>query len=210
MNTHILWGNADTPLSSVFNDVYFSADDGLAESRYVFCDGNHLTERFATARRFVIGETGFGTGLNAATAHMLWQRTAPSGAAYAYYSVEKYPLSQNDRERSLSRWPELADFVGTLPAQIHLLIGDAAARLPDIPEPVDAWFLDGFAPAKNPDMWSADVFAAIASRSRAGTTFATFTAAAAVREGLRAVGFEVEKIKGFGRKRHMLRGVFAP
>ena len=210
MNAPLSWRDHDTPVSTVFDDVYFSADDGLAESRYVFCDGNSLAARFATATRFVIGETGFGTGLNAAVMHALWQQTAPPGATYAYYSVEKYPLSPAERLRALGRWPELAAASHTLPAQVQLLIGDAATCLPQIPEPVDAWFLDGFAPAKNPDMWSAAVFAAIASRSRPGTTFATFTAARAVREGLQTVGFQVEKIKGFGRKRHMLRGVFAP
>jgi len=209
MNTPVLWRDG-MPVSPVFNDVYFSADDGLAESRYVFCDGNHLSERFAVARRFVIGETGFGTGLNAAAAFELWQRTAPKGAELVYYSVEKHPLAAADCAQALARWPELTPFAAASRAAVRLLTGDAADCLPQIPEPVDAWFLDGFAPAKNPDMWSAAVFAAVASRSRAGTTFATFTAAGAVREGLKTAGFQVEKIKGFGRKRHMLRGVFAP
>jgi tRNA 5-methylaminomethyl-2-thiouridine biosynthesis bifunctional protein len=210
MTPPLLWRDDGTLVSEQFGDVYFAAEDGLAESRYVFCDGNDLAARFATAQRFVIGETGFGTGLNAAAAFELWQRTAPAGAEFVYYSVEKYPLSADDRLRALSRWPELAAAAHAMEPHIRLLIGDAATLLPTLPEPAGAWFLDGFAPVKNPDMWSPAVLAAVAQQSHLGTTFATFTAASAVREGLRQVGFTVTRVKGFGRKRHMLRGVFTP
>ncbi len=222
------WDGDGQPRSAAFGDVYFSRHNGLEETRYVFLTHNHLAERWAALQpgtTFTVAETGFGTGLNFLAAWQLWERTAPEGTRLQMISVEKYPLSPADLDQSLALWPELAGYAEALrqayplpTAGFHrltfaagrvsltLLLGDAAERFSQLHARVDAWFLDGFAPARNPQMWSDALFAQIARLSRAGTTFATFTAAGLVRRGLQAQGFDVEKVPGFGRKREMLRG----
>jgi len=216
------------PYSRRFGDVYFSRDSGLGETRHVFLDGNRLTGRWMRlpgAARFAIGETGFGTGLNFCAAWELWTRAAPTDAILHYVSVERFPLAPAELARALAQWPELDRFARELAAQyvepapgwhrfhfasgrvmLTLGIGDAAERLAELAGRCDAWFLDGFAPAKNPEMWSDAVLRAIAGRSFSGATFATYTAAGAVRRGLEGAGFGVEKRAGFGRKREMLAG----
>jgi tRNA 5-methylaminomethyl-2-thiouridine biosynthesis bifunctional protein len=201
---------------------------GLDETRHVFLAGNALGERWtalAPFAQFVIGETGFGTGLNFVCAWQLWERAAPPTARLHFVSVERYPLAAPDIARALALWPELAPHVAALLGQwtdllpgwhrfafadgrVHLtiIVADIRAALPRIHATVDAWFLDGFAPAKNPDMWHPGVLVDVARLSRAGTTCATYTVAGDVRRGLEAAGFEVEKRPGFGTKREMLRG----
>ena len=217
------------PFSSRFGDVYFSTDSGLDETRHVFLQGNRLAERFATlsaGESFCIGETGFGTGLNFLCAWQLFLKTAPAGSSLDFFSVEKFPLSKEDLRAALALWPELNAQAELLQASWHrrvpgwnrwsfadgrirltLAISDVAEALPQLPVAgVDAWFLDGFSPAKNPEMWSAEVLADIARASRAGATLATYTSAGWVRRGLQHAGFEVERAPGFGRKREMVRG----
>jgi tRNA 5-methylaminomethyl-2-thiouridine biosynthesis bifunctional protein len=217
------------PVSRRFGDVYFSRDSGLEETRHVFLDGNGLRERWAALApqgRFTIGETGFGTALNFAAAWALWDEVAPPDARLRYVSVERDPLSPADIARTLGMWPGLARYREALLAQwadpppgwhrfvfaggrviLTLLVGDVRAVLPRSDARVDAWFLDGFAPAKNPEMWEPGVLTAIARCSLPGATCATYTVAGEIRRGLEAVGFAVEKTPGFGRKREMLRGV---
>ncbi len=223
---NIEWQDS-TPFASDYDDPYFSRQDGMAESRYVFLDGNRLAERFAAlqpGQYFVIGETGFGTGLNCLLAAQQFLAMAPSGARLHLVSVEKHPLRKEDLQTALTHWPELGDLALTLLAeypaptpglhrlQLHpsitltLLYGEAEQLWPMFNHPVDAWFLDGFAPACNPDMWQPALFAELARLSRPGTTLATFTAAGFVRRGLQEAGFTMEKRKGFGHKRHMLTG----
>ena len=216
------------PVSRRFGDVYFSRDSGLEETRHVFLAGNGLRERWAALAphgRFTIGETGFGTGLNFAAAWALWDEVAPPGARLRYVSVERHPLPPADISRTLGLWPELARHREALLAQwtevaagwqrfvfgggrviLTLLAGDVRAVLPRLDGHMDAWFLDGFAPGKNPEMWQAEVLAEVARRSASGATCATYTVAGEVRRGLEAAGFAVEKTPGFGRKREMLRG----
>ena len=222
------------PVSRRFGDVYFSRDSGVAETRHVFLDGNNLRERWgrlAPLDQFCVGETGFGTGLNFACAWQLWDIVAPSTARLHFLSLERYPLSAPDIARTLGTWPELATYRDALLRQwgdfapgwhrlvlangrvlLTLVIGDVQDVLAQIDAVIDAWFLDGFAPAKNPDMWRAGVLATVARLSRPGATCATYTVATAVRSALQAAGFAVEKRKGFGQKREMLRGtlVHAP
>ena len=217
------------PVSRRFGDVYFSRDSGLEETRHVFLEGNGLRARWAALPahgRFTIGETGFGTGLNFAAAWALWDEVAPPDARLRYVSVERDPLAATDISRTLGLWPALARYREALLAQwtevapgwhrfvfgggrvlLTLLAGDVRAVLPRLDGRVDAWFLDGFAPAKNPEMWRADVLAEVARLSAPGATCATYTVAGEVRRGLEAAGFAVEKTPGFGRKREMLRGV---
>ena len=225
-----------TPVSRDFDDVYFSNDNGLEETRYVFLDGNQLNARFPTHPRslFVVAESGFGTGLNFLT---LWQMFDQFHAAHPdatlqrlhFISFEKFPLTAHDLRLAHQHWPELAPWAEQLQAQwpphlggCHRLlldggrvtldlwlgdINDLTDKLDDsMNQKVDAWFLDGFAPAKNPDIWSQHLFNAMARLARPGATLATFTSAGFVRRGLQEAGFTMQKTKGFGRKREMLVG----
>lgn len=215
------------PASTEFEDIYFNRAGGVAETRHVFLDANHLEQRFAEQHRtpFVVAETGFGTGLNFLCCRQLWLQKAPSGRQLHFISCEKFPLSPEDLTRALSAFPEFSEGARqllrgypqpvagayTLPFDggrilLTLLLGDALDTLPRLDARVDAWFLDGFAPARNPELWNEQLFNQIARLSRPGTTFATFTAAGAVRRGLQAAGFEVSKRPGFGHKREMLNG----
>ncbi|WP_111412978.1 bifunctional tRNA (5-methylaminomethyl-2-thiouridine)(34)-methyltransferase MnmD/FAD-dependent 5-carboxymethylaminomethyl-2-thiouridine(34) oxidoreductase MnmC [Billgrantia lactosivorans] len=218
------------PRSTRFDDVYFSRHDGRAETEHVFLAGNDLPRRFAAwtcARPFTIAETGFGTGLNMLCAWACFDAHAPPGARLHLVSTERYPLSRDDLARALTAWPDLAPRAERLVRQwpepvagVHRLwldarvtldlhYGDAAERLALLEGQVDAWFLDGFAPARNPEMWRPELFAAMAARSRPGASFATFTCAGAVKRGLAAAGFAWRKVPGYGRKREMLAGEIA-
>ncbi len=222
------WRNGQ-PYSQTFNDIYFSTDDGLEETNQVFIAQNQLETRFKSLQdtTFTIIETGFGTGLNFLVTSALWLAHAPPHAQLYFYSIEKYPLKLADLSRVHALWPqfsaiscELLNQYETLKSgtnhfsiaggriQLALQVDDVALALPQLTKKADAWFLDGFAPAKNTEMWTADVFAQIALLSQTNTTFATFTSAGIVRRGLQAVGFKVEKQAGFGKKREMLRGTF--
>lgn len=214
--------------SERFQDVYFSREDGLAESRHVFLDGNDLPAAWKDKPLFRIGETGFGTGLNFLAAWKMFAQTASPGQALSFHSVEKHPLLRSEIEAALLPWKEdLGDFLQSflalypenpkenlieiLPSpnvRLRILIGDASEEIPHFDSPMDSWFLDGFTPSKNPDMWSEPVFSALAERSRPGTTLGTFTVAGFVRRGLEQAGFSVEKTRGYGKKKDMLRGVF--
>lgn len=207
-----------------FGDIYFSPDDGLAETRHVFLAGNGLPARWQGRPRFTIAETGFGTGLNFLAAWTLFDETAAPGQCLEYVSFECDPLPPETIRGALERWTgalggRLERFLACYPLRIAgfhririaphialtLAFDDVNAALPELqaPEGIDAWFLDGFAPAKNPQMWTDTLFTAMAGRSAKDATAATFTAAGAVRRGLAAAGFAVEKRPGFGRKRDM-------
>lgn len=222
------WDASGQPLSRAYGDVYFSRASGLEETRYVFLQQNRLPERFAALSAgdvFTIGETGFGTGLNFLCAWQLFEALAPQGARLHFVSVERFPLTAADLAQALTLWPELAAYSTALQQQyqaIHpgfqrlilgngritltLLIGDVLERLPELDARCDAWFLDGFAPAKNPEMWTPALFAELARLSHAGATLATFTCAGFVRRGLNEAGFAMAKVPGFGHKREMLAG----
>ncbi|MHC5197047.1 bifunctional tRNA (5-methylaminomethyl-2-thiouridine)(34)-methyltransferase MnmC2/FAD-dependent 5-carboxymethylaminomethyl-2-thiouridine(34) oxidoreductase MnmC1 [Pseudomonas frederiksbergensis] len=224
------WDDQGRPRSRVFDDVYFSDQSGLEETRYVFLEQNDLRDRFAAlpaGGRLVIGETGFGTGLNFLCAWQLFEQHAVAGARLHFVSVEKYPLSTADLQRALALWPDLKPFADQLLAQyvaIHqgfqrlvlgngrvtltLLIGDALEQLPQLDAQIDAWFLDGFAPAKNPDMWTAELFAELARLAAPGSTISTFTSTGWVRRLLNAAGFKMKRTPGIGHKWEILRGTF--
>ena len=223
------------PLSSEFGDVYFSKTDGLAESRHVFIDGNDLATRLANLRnfeRFVIGEIGFGTGLNILAIWQLWQQIRPDNHSHLHIiTTEKFPLSKTDLEQALSVWTELAglsqQLIDNYPPPlagchrlnwfderltIDLWLGDATSSLSQVTGQgkVDAWLLDGFAPSCNQELWSKDLLAQIARLSKPHTTLATFSVASAVKQGLKHHGFTLAKRKGFGKKREMLTASFQP
>lgn len=224
------WDEQGLPVSTAFDDVYFSKESGLAETLHNFIAQNRLVERWqalAPGSCFVIGETGFGTGLNFLCAWQVFERHAPADARLHFVSVEKYPLSAPDLARAVALWPALADQGDALLAQyrvlqpgyqrlvfaagrvtLTLLVGDALAQLPTLDARVDAWFLDGFAPAKNPEMWTPALFAQLARLSATGATLGTFTAAGAVRRGLIDAGFDMLRVPGYGRKREVMQGVY--
>ncbi|MGL5450842.1 MAG: bifunctional tRNA (5-methylaminomethyl-2-thiouridine)(34)-methyltransferase MnmD/FAD-dependent 5-carboxymethylaminomethyl-2-thiouridine(34) oxidoreductase MnmC [Aeromonas sp.] len=229
------WSEAGTPISSDFGDVYFANDNGLSETRYVFLQQNQLPERFFHHDRdnFVIGETGFGTGLNFLATMQAFLAHAPHvghGSRLHFISFEKFPLTVADLKKAHQAWPELATLSQQLVAnwpmavtgchrlnfadgriRLDLWLGDVQEMLPQVPHGpnglVDAWFLDGFAPVKNPDMWSQALFNGLARLARPYASLTTFTSAGFVRRGLIEAGFAVNKTKGYGTKWSMLAGL---
>lgn len=201
------------PVATRYGDPYYAlpqaAGDGLAEARHVYLAGNDLPGRLRAG--FAVAELGFGTGLNALAL------CAATRVSVTMTSFEAHPMARDDIARALApfaglatealldQWPgpEIA-----LPGvALRIVEGDARATVPDWAGRADAWFLDGFAPARNPEMWEAGLLSAVAARTAPGGTFATFTAAGAVRRDLDAAGFDVARVAGFGAKRHMTRGV---
>lgn len=229
-HAQIDWDEQGNPHSRTFSDVYFSTESGLEETRHVFLVQNDLRRRFTELPedgRLIIGETGFGTGLNFLCAWQLFEECARPGARLQFVSVEKYPLSRDDLQRALALWPELAAFADPLLDQyvaVHegfqrmvfdqgritltLLIGDALDMLPQLDGQIDAWFLDGFAPAKNPEMWTPELFAELTRLSTTATTIGTFTSTGWVRRALNAAGFKMKRVPGIGHKWEVLRGTF--
>ena len=217
------------PYSLDFNDVYFNSDNGLQETEHVFIAHNQLQQRFSNPNlsNFTIIEAGFGTGLNFLAVSALWLKLGPKNATLHYIGIERTPLSITDLTRAHALWPQFSTIsaeliksystlkydanlfsMATDRIQLVLQANDIMLALPAISQKADAWMLDGFAPAKNADMWSIDALAHITKLSKLNTTFATFTSAGAVRRGLQIAGFTVEKHKGFGKKREMLSGIF--
>jgi tRNA 5-methylaminomethyl-2-thiouridine biosynthesis bifunctional protein len=220
----IEWNNG-TPRSTRFGDVYFSAGNGVEETRHVFLQQNELPQRWLESDHFVIAETGFGTGLNFLVTMGAWLESAPAGACLHYISIERHPVSPDDIVRLASRWPELAPHVDELlqaypppvpgmhllemaggRVRLLLIFSEVEHALEQFSHKVDAWFLDGFAPSRNPQMWSERVFELIGHNTRVGGSFATYTASGDVRRGLSRAGFVVQKAEGFGDKRDMLKG----
>ena len=216
----IEWRDA-TPISRRFDDPYFSLGDGLAETRHVFLSGNTLPARFKPD--FHIAELGFGTGLNMLASWQSWLETGNQGELH-FTSFEQYPMARSDMASALMAFPNLSDLADqfllnyqpanlnlTLPGlTFRLITGDANQTLPNWPGTADAWFLDGFSPAKNPELWAAPLMQQVANHTVPNGTFATYTAAGHVRRALSDAGFTVTRTPGFGRKRHMTIGHLAP
>lgn len=221
----IQWDKNNNPYSQLFDDCYFSIEDGYKESQYVFLKGNNLPKAWSENEIFYIGECGFGTGLNLlATWELLLTCKAPP-KKLIYYTFEGFPLSKEELYKAHKSWPKLSHLSQKLnqiypenpqngiyeldfsPLHVRLVIGMAPEAIKEFHEPIDAWFLDGFAPSKNPQMWTDELFESIANHSQTSSTFSTFTAASRVRKGLERVGFKVDKVSGFGKKREMLCGV---
>ena len=210
------WRAGEVPVSRRFEDSYYSLQDGLAETRHVFLAGNGLPERLAPG--FHIAELGFGTGLNLLA---LLEAARGHPGPIRYTSFEAFPMPPADMGRALAAFPGL-ETVALLaamksaarrfalgPLEVTLVIGDARRTLPAWEGQADAWFLDGFAPARNPELWEPALMAEVARHTAPGGTFATYTAAGAVRRALAEAGFAVERVPGYGRKRHMSRGRLA-
>ncbi|SEL62607.1 tRNA U34 5-methylaminomethyl-2-thiouridine-forming methyltransferase MnmC [Roseovarius azorensis] len=210
----LFWRDGDIPVSVRFDDPYFSLENGLAETRHVFLAGNDLPARFVDG--FHIAELGFGTGLNLLASLAAWRAAGIPGVLH-YTSFEAYPMTPQDMRRAQSRFAELAGIAAELAPHwqgqaqrialpdLHftLIDGDARQTLNRWKGKADAWFLDGFSPAKNPELWQPDLMAAVAAHTTDTGTAATYTAAGFVRRGLEAAGFSVTRLPGYGRKRHM-------
>ncbi|WP_094751938.1 bifunctional tRNA (5-methylaminomethyl-2-thiouridine)(34)-methyltransferase MnmD/FAD-dependent 5-carboxymethylaminomethyl-2-thiouridine(34) oxidoreductase MnmC [Psychromonas sp. CD1] len=233
-HAHIHWSDQQEPFSTHYNDVYFNTDQGIEESTYVFLQGNNLTPRWETSTEmhFCIAETGFGSGLNFLTTCLYFQdflkKHPQSPLKHLFFSsFEKYPLNKEDLTQALRRWPTLSAFIEPLIEQyplnlsgchrIHLQnvtldlwLGDVKTQLPTLCIPpsglFDCWYLDGFSPNKNPEMWNIELFKLIANTCKDKATLATFTAAGFVRRALQDAGFLINKRKGYAKKREMLIG----
>lgn len=229
-SAQIDWDENGQPISRAYDDVYFSRASGIEETHHVFLNGNQLEQRLAdlpAGGRLCIGETGFGTGLNFLCAWQQFDALAPKDARLHFVSVEKFPVTPDDLHRALALWPELSQWSAQLLAQyvainpgfqrfvfdggrvvLTLLVGDVLETLPELDARIDAWFLDGFSPAKNPEMWTDALFAQLARLSAPGATLATFTSSGFVRRGLIGAGFAMRRTPGFGKKWEMLRGQY--
>ena len=209
------WRDETIPVSQRFDDPYFSLAGGLEETRHVFLTGNGLPDRFRDG--FRVAELGFGTGLN-----LLAVLLADQGTGHLHYtSFEAYPMPATDIARALAAFPEVANVAEPFLRQwaagetvlrfpgltARIVLGDARETLARWDGAADAWFLDGFSPAKNPELWSPELMAEVGRHTAPGGTFATYTAAGHVRRALADAGFAVTRRPGFGRKRHMSVGV---
>lgn len=222
------WKDDGTPVDERVGDVYYSVEDGLEEARAVFLSGCGLPEGWQGRPSFTIGELGFGTGLNFLAAWQLWQQTRGEAGWLHFVSFEGFPLDREDVEQALKPWPELSELSAKLcenwPVRakgvrqivwaeerltLTLHVGLIEDTLPQSRFKADAWFLDGFSPAKNEAMWDERLWPLIAERSASGARAGTFTVAGAVRRGLASAGFEVERVPGFGRKRQRLEARYA-
>ena len=223
----LLWAEDGSPRSGRFGDVYFSKDDGLSETRAVFLGGCDMPAVWQGRKHFTVAELGFGTGLNIIALIDLWRQHREAGAQLHVFSVEGYPLTREEAARALAAWPDVAETANALLAQwptkrpgfhridlmdwgvtIDLAIGEVEWALDNWHGKADAWFLDGFSPALNPGMWSEEIMARVAKHSAPAAHLATFTVAGAVRRGLAAHGYTVEKKPGHGRKRERLEARF--
>jgi tRNA U34 5-methylaminomethyl-2-thiouridine-forming methyltransferase MnmC len=209
------WTDGRVPVSLDFDDPYFSLKNGWEEALYVFLGGNDLPARFFDG--FHVAELGFGAGLNFLATMMEW-RAAGSPGVLRFTSFEAFPMEPDDMDAALALFPEVAntgaemmlalrrggwvhDFGDVI---LEVIIGDARTTLPDWDGQADAWYLDGFSPAKNPELWSPQMMQCVADHTVSTGTAATYTSAGFVRRGLEDAGFDVTRAKGFGRKIHMI------
>lgn len=204
----------EIPVSTRFDDPYFSLEDGLSETRHVFLAGNGLPGRFRD--NFHVAELGFGTGLNLLTTLKAWRDTGQNGRLH-FTTFEAFPLEAPEMLRAQAAFPELETLSQELAPfwqqgaqsfdlpdlRFEMIVGDARETLPRWQGAADAWFLDGFSPARNPELWGAALLTGVAEHMAPGGTAATYTAAGHVRRALQAAGLAVARVPGYGRKRHM-------
>ncbi len=211
----LTWRDGGVPVSFRFDDPYFSLQGGLAETGHVFLAGNGLPARLQDG--FRIAELGFGTGLNLLATAQVWK----GPGRISFTSFEAYPMAAEDMARALNSFPDVSGLAAELvefwaeglrafsvgQVDVRVIEGDATSTLPGWDAAADAWYLDGFSPAKNPELWSPEMMQAVGRHTAPGGTFATYTAAGHVRRALEVAGFAIERRPGFGRKRHMTAGV---
>ncbi|MEO1543266.1 MAG: tRNA (5-methylaminomethyl-2-thiouridine)(34)-methyltransferase MnmD [Pseudomonadota bacterium] len=223
----ITWLDGDVPVSQVFDDPFYSKRDGRAEVGHVFLGGNDLPARWVGVEAFAIAELGFGTGLNFVETWRQWTDVRQPGQKLKYTSFERFPMTASEMKRALAPWPDIQPYAIQLShhwsqrtsavgpwsidsqTEFHVIIGDVNTTLPAWDGIADAWFLDGFSPAKNADMWSSELMQEVAAHTNDMGTFATYTAAGWVRRNLEQAGFSVTKRPGHAGKRDMSCGVLA-
>jgi tRNA 5-methylaminomethyl-2-thiouridine biosynthesis bifunctional protein len=213
--------------SLVYDDIYYNTVDGIEEANYVFLQGNDVSSRLANNDIQTIAETGFGTGLNFLNTAQAFQDIITNGDRLHFISAEKFPLDKSALQKIYNEWPQFKEITDQLlpqyppqaagfhrisllegKIQLTLMLGDATDCLSKLVATVDAWYLDGFSPTKNPDMWTPALFEQIAALSKYGTTLATFTSASRIRRSLQETGFDIKKRPGFGLKREIIAGSF--
>ncbi|MBO0130734.1 tRNA (5-methylaminomethyl-2-thiouridine)(34)-methyltransferase MnmD [Agrobacterium burrii] len=228
-HTALDWRDGDMPYSLAFDDHFYCQTDGRLECGHVFLSGNGLPERWLEREGvFRIGELGFGTGLNLCETWRQWKEARNGRSRLHFISFELYPMKAGEIDRALSRWPEIdterkalvalwpeepqgrVDIALDDETRLTVVCGEAFAGISSSNESFDAWFLDGFAPARNPDMWSLEIMQALFAKTASEGTFATYAAAGFVRRNLIAAGFDLERRKGFAGKREMLCGTKRP
>ena len=215
-NASLEWQDERTPISIKFDEPYFSIFNGLDETRHVFLSGNNLCQRFNSG--FHVAELGFGTGLNLLATWQLWIELGHT-TPLKFTSFEAFPMTLKDMSHALKNWPELNHLATELIQQLesgwtvktptldaNIIVGDARKTLKTWDHYADAWFLDGFSPAKNPELWEINLLNSVSDHTAADGTFSTYTAAGFVRRRLSNAGFNVQRIKGYKRKRHMSIG----
>jgi tRNA U34 5-methylaminomethyl-2-thiouridine-forming methyltransferase MnmC len=221
------WIEGDMPYSTAFGDHFYCREDGRSECGHVFLAGNGLPQRWQDAETFTIGELGFGTGLNFCETWRIWRAQRLEGRL-RFISFELYPMARENIARALGRWPEIAaerqalvdkwpdqpadvvDLVMDENVRLTVVCGPALANVGASREMFDAWYLDGFAPSRNGEMWSEALMQAVFDHTVKAGTFATYAAAGFVRRNLIAAGFAVDRRPGFAGKREMLCGVRPP
>jgi tRNA 5-methylaminomethyl-2-thiouridine biosynthesis bifunctional protein len=220
------WTEEGTLYSENYQDIYFSDGHGLGETEHVFINGNNILGRLQH-NSLVIGELGFGTGLNFLVTWREWLKNCTNKGRLIFISCEKHPLSRSVLETCHNNFPELSELSSQLrdkwprtdtgfhtlefeqgKVTLLLMLGDVVDVFKQLEAKIDAWYLDGFSPSSNPEMWTEDVFKQIAAHSHSGTTLTTYSAAGFVRRGLKAVGFDVSRVKGFGKKLHMTSAIY--
>jgi tRNA U34 5-methylaminomethyl-2-thiouridine-forming methyltransferase MnmC len=227
MSQPLEWRDGDMPYSLAFGDHFYCQTDGRLECGHVFMEGNGLPDRWRNRKDFLIGELGFGTGLNFCETWRQWKLHRVPGVSLHFMSFELYPMLGQEIDRALSRWPEIDAERQALVAKwpvdpngivtldlddqtrLSVVCGEAMDGVRNAGSGFNAWYLDGFAPSRNGDMWSAELMQLIHDRSATGGTFATYAAAGFVRRNLQGAGYIVERRKGFAGKREMLCGVRA-
>lgn len=218
------WSENEVPYSERFADHFYSEADGRAETEHVFLKGNGLPERWQDRDTFVIAELGFGTGLNFLETWRQWSETRGEGGQLRFVSFEGFPLAGDEIAAAIGKWPDLQAYCAQLvdrwaeltpgangwqmdaQTELKVINAEVGEGLASWQGLADAWYLDGFAPARNPEMWAADLMQAVFDHARPGASFASYTSAGWVRRNLEAAGFEVRRVPGFGRKRHMITG----
>lgn len=203
------------PIAAAFDDPYYSLENGLAETEHVFLAGNGLPARFGGD--FQIAELGFGTGLNFLVTWAAWDSAERPGQLH-FTSFEAFPMNLDDMRQALVHFPQLQHYADMLLGTwhpdlgatafedgpiLHVITGDARQTVPAWQSKADAWYLDGFSPAKNPQLWEPALLAAVGAHTKSGGTAATYSAAGHIRRSLQDAGFAVTRTDGYGRKRHM-------
>lgn len=218
-----------TPYSPRYGDVYHSVDGGPEQARAVFLAGNGLPQRWAGRSVFSVLETGFGIGLNFLVTWQAWQDDPQRCGRLHFLSIEKHPPGAEQLAACHARHPGFSALSAELRRNwplplpgmhrlrfaegrvtLTLVYAEAATALERLDHGFDAFYLDGFAPDRNPEMWQEGLLKACARLAAPGATLATWCATGALREGLARAGFAVERLPGHGRKRHRVAARFAP